>query len=52
MVRSIQVAVCDDEEKSITNIELFLKRYEKETGECFDISVYYDGQDFINHYNH
>ncbi len=50
MKRSIRVAICDDEALSATNLELGLRKYERETGEKFEIKKFDDGIAFMKGY--
>ncbi len=43
----IRIAVVDDNESDLKIIKNFLRRYEKEKRQEFDIRVFYDGEDLI-----
>lgn len=45
-----RIAIVEDEKEYQDILTGFLKRYEEENGECFQISCYLDGLDFVEEY--
>ncbi|MBD5464037.1 MAG: response regulator transcription factor [Lachnospiraceae bacterium] len=44
------IIICDDEKAFVSEVKESLERYAKEKGLDFQIQVYYDGKDLIDHY--
>lgn len=47
----IRIAVVEDDPKWVHELETYLKRYEKENGECLDISCFTDGAAIADDYS-
>lgn len=45
-----RIAIVEDEKEYQDILTGFLKRYEEENGDCFQISCYLDGLDFVEEY--
>ena len=46
----IKIAIVEDEAMYAKQLEEFLRQYEKENGEAFDITIYSDGDQIVNKY--
>ncbi len=46
----IEIAIVEDEELYVRQLQKFLRQYEKETGELFHITVYTDGDQIVHRY--
>ena len=44
----IKIAIVEDEAMYAKQLEEFLRQYEKENGEAFDITIYSDGDQIVN----
>ena len=47
----IKIAIVEDEELYVAQLRKFLQQFEAEHGEQFDISVFSDGDQIVNHYS-
>ena len=46
----IRIAIVDDEKDYVSQIQQFLKQFEKECGESIEVSVFFDGDGIANRY--
>ena len=47
----VNIAIVDDESEYINQLQNYLKRYEEDYGESFNVTVFYDGDSIVHRYS-